>query len=80
MAKTKIAFDIGNNSVKIAVVKRDEMELHEIRLPQNMIQNDVQATPSAFAEFLKKQRKEKNLPFGDHASHDPKPAVAEPAV
>jgi type IV pilus assembly protein PilM len=62
MAKLKIGFDIGNSSLKIAVAKKDETILHEVRLPDHMVENDVIAMPNAFSDFLKKTCRDLQLP------------------
>lgn len=64
MAKPKVAFDIGNSSLKVAVVKNDGIKIHEFRMPENMIEENEIKMPSAFSAFLKKIKKETGLPSG----------------
>jgi type IV pilus assembly protein PilM len=64
MAKTKLGFDIGNNSLKIAVEKGGEIALHEVRLPEHLVENGEIAMPHAFSDFLKKTARELRLPRG----------------
>lgn len=67
MAKVKIGFDIGNSSMKIAVAKKSGMVIHEVRLPENMMENSGVAMPNAFSDFLKKTRRKLHLPKGEGA-------------
>lgn len=67
MAKARIGFDIGNNSMKIAVAKRDNIRIHEVRIPENLMENGGIVMPNAFVDLLKKTRKELHLPKGDAA-------------
>lgn len=64
MNKLKVAFDIGNSSLKIAVFKGHDVKLYEQRIPENVIDNDRIALPDTFAQFLKAVKKELNLPNG----------------
>ncbi len=67
MAKIKMGFDIGSNRMKIAVNRAGRLEFHDIRLPENMIENGEIAMPNTFADFLKNTRKSLRLPKGDAA-------------
>lgn len=58
----KIGFDIGSSSMKIAVIKGDGLRLEEIRLPENMVEGDTISMPNAFSQYLKKIKKELDLP------------------
>lgn len=62
--KIKIAFDLGNNSLKIAAHKRGEWEFHELPLPENLMEEDTITMPNAFSAFLKKAKKDLHLPGG----------------
>lgn len=62
--KIKVAFDLGNKSLKIAAVKKGTLELHEIPLPEHLMEEDTVTMPHAFSAFLKKTRKELRLPGG----------------
>lgn len=62
MSNVKIGFDIGNSSLKIAVERWGKLEFHEVRMPENMVENGVIAMPNAFADFLRKTRKQLKLP------------------
>lgn len=63
--KTRIGFDIGCSSLKIAVAKGAVPVLHEIRLPEHMVENNEIAMPNAFSQFLRQQKKELRIPNGD---------------
>lgn len=60
----KVAFDLGNSSLKIAVLKKGALELHELPLPENLMEEDNLLMPHAFSAFLKKSKKELHLPGG----------------
>lgn len=67
MPRTRLGFDIGNSSVKIAAVFRGRLRMYEIRLPDNMIRDGEIVMPNAFSAFLKKERKRLKLPKGECA-------------
>ncbi len=67
MAKTRLGFDIGNSSVKIAAVAGDKVQVYEIRMPENMINDGEITMPNAFSEFLKKEMKRLKVPKGECA-------------
>lgn len=60
----KVAFDLGNSSLKIAVHKKGALEMHELPLPENLIEEDNLLMPHAFSAFLKKSKRELHLPGG----------------
>jgi len=64
MAKTKLGFDLGSNSLKIALLRgSDLVRLEKIRLPENLVDKDGTITlPHMFTQFLKQTRKELSLP------------------
>ena len=62
--KIKLAFDLGNSSLKIAARKNGALELHELPLPENLMEEDNILMPHAFSAFLKKMKKELRLPSG----------------
>ena len=65
MAKTRLGFDIGSNSMKVAVLQGDTVRVEDIRLPENLVDESGNITlPHAFAQFLKQKRKELSLPRG----------------
>lgn len=64
MKPIKIGFDLGNNSLKIAVNRRGSLEFHECPLPENLIEEDTVTMPHAFSSFLKKVKKNLRLPSG----------------
>lgn len=65
MGKTRLGFDIGSSSLKIAVLRKKEVRVEEVRLPENMVDDSGQIIlPHAFAQFLKQTRKELSLPRG----------------
>ena len=62
---TQLGFDIGSNSMKVAVCKGGGLRVEEVRLPENLVDESGSITlPHAFAQFLKQQRKELSLPRG----------------
>lgn len=67
MAKIKIGFDIGGNSMKIAAVKGDGFRIETIRLPDNLMDEEGITMPHAFSQFLKQAIKELRLPKGPAA-------------
>jgi type IV pilus assembly protein PilM len=64
MAKARLGFDIGNSSMKIAVPRGEGLTLHEVRLPENMMERGRVAMPHAFSSFLKTTMKELGIPRG----------------
>lgn len=67
MAKIKVGFDIGGNSMKIAVVKGDSFRMETVRLPENLMDEEGVTMPHAFSQFLKRTVKELHLPKGPAA-------------
>lgn len=65
--KVKIGFDLGNHSLKIAVLKAGGMEFHELPLPEHLMEEDSISMPHAFSAFLKKTKRELRLPGGPAA-------------
>ena len=54
MAKTQLGFDIGSNSMKVAVLQGDSIRVEDIRLPENLVDESGNITlPHAFSQFLK---------------------------
>ena len=65
MASTRLGFDIGSNSMKVAVRRGDSVRVEHVRLPENMVDEAGNITlPHAFAQYLKQQRKELSIPGG----------------
>ena len=64
MQRVKIGFDLGNSSMKLAVARKGGLELHEVPLPEHMVEEDAVTMPHAFSAFLKKIKKELRLPGG----------------
>jgi len=64
MAKTRLGFDIGSGSLKIAVLRGGELRVEENRLPENLVDESGAILPHAFAEYLRRLRKELSLPRG----------------
>ena len=68
MGKTRLGFDIGSSSLKIAVLQGTGVRVEEVRLPENMVDGTGQIIlPHAFAQFLKQTKKELSLPRGPAA-------------
>lgn len=62
MEKTMVGFDIGSDRLKIFVADKEGAKLHEVRLPERMVENGVVVMPNAFSDFLKKIRNDLKLP------------------
>lgn len=68
MGKTRLGFDVGSSSLKIAVLKGGGLRIEEVRLPENMVDSAGQIVlPHAFAQFLRQTKKELSLPRGPAA-------------
>lgn len=68
MGKMRLGFDIGSNSLKIADLRGNGIRIHEVRLPENMVDGAGQIIlPHAFAQFLRQTKKELSLPSGPAA-------------
>lgn len=68
MARTRLGFDIGSSSLKIAALRKNETRIEEVRLPENMVDGNGEIVlPHAFAQFLRQTRKELSLPRGPAA-------------
>lgn len=67
MAKIKVGFDIGANSMKIAVAKGSSFRIETVRLPENLMDDDGVAMPHAFAQFLRQTMRKLHLPGGSAA-------------
>ena len=65
MARTRLGFDIGSNSMKVAVRRGSSIRVEEVRLPENMVDEAGNITlPHAFAQFLKQAKKDLSLHGG----------------
>ena len=65
MARTRLGFDVGSNSMKVAVHRGGTLRMKEVRLPENMVDGSGNITlPHAFVQFLKQQKKELSLGGG----------------
>ena len=63
MAKTRLGFDIGSSSMKVAVLQGDRLRTEEVRLPENLVDGAGNiALPHAFVQFLKQMKREMSLP------------------
>ena len=60
----KVAFDLGNSSLKIAAMKKSVLELHELPLPENLVEEDEILMPHAFSAFLKRPKRTCACPVG----------------
>lgn len=68
MGKTRLGFDVGSSSLKIAVFQGGGLRIEEVRLPENMVDAAGQIVlPHAFAQFLRQTKKELSLPRGPAA-------------
>lgn len=62
MGNTRLGFDIGSSSLKIAVVQKKGVRVEEVRLPENMVDDNGITLPHAFIAFLKQTKRELRLP------------------
>lgn len=68
MEKTRLGFDIGSTSLKIAVLRGGASRIEEVRLPEDITEETGTAgPPRLFAQFLKRTKKELSLPRGPAA-------------
>lgn len=66
MSRTNIGIEIGDNSIKIAVLENDKVKkLVCEQLPNNMIREGQVTVPAALIDFVKEIRKKNNLPKGN---------------
>lgn len=64
MARTRLGFDVGSGSIKIAAVRGDSLRVETVRLPENLADENGVTMPNAFSQFLKQTMKELRLPQG----------------
>ena len=65
MAGSRLGFDIGSNSMKISILQGDKIRMEQIRMPENLVdENSNIVLPNAFIHFLKQTRKKLALPRG----------------
>lgn len=65
MGNTRLGFDIGSSSLKIAVLRGGDARIEEVRLPENLVDGaGAIALPHAFTQFLRQVRKDLSLPRG----------------
>ncbi len=62
MGSTRLGFDIGSSSLKIAVVQKKGVRVEEVRLPENLVDDNGVTLPHAFVAFLKQTKRELRLP------------------
>ncbi len=63
MATARLGFDIGSNSMNIALLKGDEIRLENVRLPENLVDGDGNIVlPHVFTQLLRQLKKELKLP------------------
>lgn len=67
MGKIKVGFDIGWDSMKVAVAQSGSFRVESVRLPDNLMDENGIAMPNAFSQFLKQTSKELRLPRGPAA-------------
>ena len=65
--KTKLAFDVGDSALKVAVWRGKALELLEFPLPENLVEDDAVAMPHAFSSLLRSVQRELQLPMGPAA-------------
>lgn len=64
MAKTRLGFDVGSGSIKIAALRGNSLRLETVRLPENLADESGVTMPFTFSQFLKQTMKELRLPRG----------------
>lgn len=64
MRKTIIGFDIGNSALKIAVQEKEQLQVHSVPLPENLVAEGVIKLPRLMVEFLKDVKKQYKLKSG----------------
>lgn len=63
MATARLGFDIGSNSMNIALLKGDEIRLESVRLPENLVDGEGNIVlPHVFTQLLRQLKRELNLP------------------
>ena len=64
MAKTRLGFDLGSSSMKVALLRDNSLvRLEKVRLPENLVdERGTIALPHMFTQFLKQTKKELSLP------------------
>ncbi len=68
MAGKTIGVEIGNDSVKLAVVSGGRVTAVAVeRLPDNMVQEGRVSSPDAMSSFIKQMRKDHKIPSGNCA-------------
>lgn len=67
MGKTRLGFDIGSSSLKVAVLRGGAVQVYQQRLPENMVDDNGIAMPHVFIQYLKGVRRELRLPRGEAA-------------
>lgn len=65
MAKKKLAFDIGESYIKIAVKDGTDIQIHTIQMPQNLMKDGMVQMPHMLTDFLKEVKKEHGLKKGE---------------
>mgnify|MGYP001091965069 CR=1 FL=1 len=64
MGNTRLGFDIGSSSMKVAVVQDGGVRLEAVPLPENLVDSGGIALPHAFVQFLRQVKKDLGLPRG----------------
>ena len=68
MPGTQLGFDIGSNSMKVAVRRGGTVRVEQVRLPENLVDENGHITlPHAFSQFLRQTKKDLKLPRGKAA-------------
>lgn len=65
MSKTVLAFDIGESTMKIAQKSSNEIKVHAVQMPDNLIKDGIVQMPHMLSDFLKEVKKDLNLPGGE---------------
>lgn len=64
MKKTVVGFDIGNSTLKVAMWKKQQLEVQILPLPENLIVDGVIKLPRLMIDFLKEAKKEYGIKSG----------------
>lgn len=64
MKKTVVGFDIGNSTLKVALWKKQQLEVQIIPLPENLVVDGVIKLPRLMVDFLKDVKKKYGIKNG----------------
>lgn len=76
MGRTRLGFDMGSRSVKIAVRREDGLQVEQIRLPEELADRSGPGWSAALSRFLRQTRRELGLPWWAPAALSLPPTLA----